>query len=63
MHLFGLCVDTNALRAVLPPTVDIVEDAACAAGGMLGDRSAGSLGRLRCFRSILGNRLPPARAA
>ena len=41
VHLFGLCVDTVALRSVLPASVDIVEDAACAAGGALGDRSAG----------------------
>lgn len=49
VHLFGLCADTDALRAVLPPSVDIVEDAACAAGGALGDRSAGALGRIGVF--------------
>ena len=49
VHLFGLCVDTDALRAILPPSVDIVEDAACAAGGAFGNRSAGSLGRVAVF--------------
>ena len=32
VHLFGLCADMDALRAVLPPRVAIIEDAACAAG-------------------------------
>lgn len=49
VHLFGLCADTDALQAVLPPSVVIVEDAACAAGGALGNRSAGSLGKLGVF--------------
>ncbi len=49
VHLFGLCADTDALRAVLPETVAIVEDAACAAGGALGDRPAGGLGAFGVF--------------
>lgn len=49
VHLFGLCADTDALRAVLPPSIEIVEDAACAAGGALGERAAGSLGKLAVF--------------
>lgn len=49
VHLFGLCADTDALRAALPPSVAIVEDAACAAGGALGTRPAGSLGKLGVF--------------
>ena len=32
VHLFGLCADMQALRAVVPERVAIVEDAACAAG-------------------------------
>jgi dTDP-4-amino-4,6-dideoxygalactose transaminase len=49
VHLFGLCAATEALRAALPPSVAIVEDAACAAGGALGNRPAGSLGLLAVF--------------
>lgn len=49
VHLFGLCADIGALRAVLPPSVAIVEDAACAAGGALGSRPAGSLGSIGVF--------------
>lgn len=49
VHLFGLCADTDALRAVLPETVAIVEDAACAAGGALGDTPAGGLGAFGVF--------------
>lgn len=49
VHLFGLCADTDALRGVLPSTVEIVEDAACAAGGALDNRAAGSLGKLAVF--------------
>src|SRR6266850_3322755 len=29
VHLFGLCADMDALRAVLPPDIPIIEDAAC----------------------------------
>src|SRR3974390_983533 len=36
VHLFGLCVNINALRAILPEDVKIVEDAACAAGAVFG---------------------------
>lgn len=49
VHLFGLCADMDALRAALPETVAIVEDAACAAGAAYGDRPAGGLGDLGCF--------------
>jgi dTDP-4-amino-4,6-dideoxygalactose transaminase len=37
------------LRAALPDTIEIVEDAACAAGGALGERPAGGLGRIGVF--------------
>lgn len=49
VHLFGLCVDTDALRALLPPGVRILEDAACAAGASLRGRAAGSLGDAGVF--------------
>jgi dTDP-4-amino-4,6-dideoxygalactose transaminase len=49
VHLFGLCADVGALRAVLPTGVAVVEDAACAAGAELGGLSAGGLGELAAF--------------
>jgi dTDP-4-amino-4,6-dideoxygalactose transaminase len=49
VHLFGLCADIDGIRAVLPPGVGIVEDAACAAGAKLGDRFAGGLGDFGVF--------------
>ncbi len=49
VHLFGLCADVLALRAALPDHIDIFEDAACAAGAMLGEQWAGSLGRAAAF--------------
>lgn len=49
VHLFGLCADIDALRAVLPPGIAIVEDAACAAGAAFHGRPAGSLGELGVF--------------
>ena len=36
VHLFGLCADMDAIRAVIPRHVKIVEDAACAAGAAAG---------------------------
>jgi perosamine synthetase len=49
VHLFGLCVDIEVLRAELRPGIAVVEDAACAAGAALRDRPAGSLGNLGVF--------------
>ena len=49
VHLFGLCADTERLRAGLPGTVAVVEDAACAAGARLGERFAGGLGDVAAF--------------
>jgi dTDP-4-amino-4,6-dideoxygalactose transaminase len=49
VHLFGLAADIDALRAVLPPKVAIVEDAACAAGADLRGRPVGSLGDVAAF--------------
>ncbi|KAK78961.1 DegT/DnrJ/EryC1/StrS family aminotransferase, partial [Bordetella bronchiseptica] len=49
VHLFGLCADIDALRAALPASVAIVEDAACAAGASWNGRPAGSLGEVGVF--------------
>ena len=49
VHLFGLCADVTRLRAGLPEGVKIVEDAACAAGARLDERSAGALGDAAAF--------------
>jgi dTDP-4-amino-4,6-dideoxygalactose transaminase len=49
VHLFGLTADIDALRAVLPDDVAIVEDAACAAGASYKGRPAGSLGDAAAF--------------
>jgi dTDP-4-amino-4,6-dideoxygalactose transaminase len=49
VHLFGLCADMDALRAVLPASIKIVEDAACAAGAAYKGTPAGALGDVACF--------------
>jgi perosamine synthetase len=49
VHLFGLCADMQALRAVLPAGVPIVEDAACAAGASYHGQAAGGLGLAAAF--------------
>ena len=49
VHLFGLCADFDALRAVVPANVPIIEDAACAAGAAYKGISAGSLGVAASF--------------
>lgn len=49
VHLFGRCLDIDTLRAALPPSVAIVEDAACAAGASWKGRPAGSLGDVAAF--------------
>jgi len=49
VHLFGLCADIDAIRAVLRPDIKVVEDAACAAGASWKGRSAGALGDLGVF--------------
>ncbi len=43
VHLFGLCSDIPALRAILPEGVWLFEDAACAAGASLNGIPAGAL--------------------
>lgn len=49
VHLFGRCVDMDALRAGLPADVAIVEDAACAAGASWNGKPSGSLGDAAAF--------------
>ncbi len=49
VHLFGLCADIDAIRAVLPAHVKILEDAACAAGARYKDKSAGALADTAVF--------------
>ena len=49
VHLFGLCADMDALRAVLPEHVRILEDAACAAGASYNGTIAGGLGDAASF--------------
>lgn len=48
VHLFGLCADMDAIRAVAP-NIPLVEDGACAAGAAYKNRPAGSLGEIGCF--------------
>lgn len=49
VHLFGLCADIPAIRAVLPPGVRLFEDCACAAGASLDGVPAGGLGDAAVF--------------
>ncbi len=49
VHLFGLCADMPALRAVLPREVLLFEDCACAAGASLKGIPAGGLGDAAAF--------------
>jgi dTDP-4-amino-4,6-dideoxygalactose transaminase len=49
VHLFGLCADMDALGAVLPPGVPIIEDAACASGASHKGVPAGGLGLAAAF--------------
>jgi perosamine synthetase len=49
VHLFGLCADMDAIRAMLPAGVFVLEDAACAAGALYKGRPAGALGDAGVF--------------
>jgi len=49
VHLFGLCADIDAIHRIVPSTVSIIEDAACAAGAKYKGRSAGALGDAAAF--------------
>lgn len=48
VHLFGLCADIDAIKAVAPG-IPIVEDAACAAGSAYMGKPAGTLGIAAAF--------------
>ena len=48
VHLYGQCVDMDALRAAAPG-IPILEDAAHAHGATYGERRAGSLGEVAAF--------------
>ena len=48
VHLFGLCADMDAIRAVAPG-IPLVEDGACAAGAGYKGTPAGALGKIGCF--------------
>tara|TARA_Y100000590_G_scaffold468188_1_gene649907 strand:+ start:1036 stop:2187 length:1152 start_codon:yes stop_codon:yes gene_type:complete len=49
VHLFGLCADIDSIKKVLPKSIYIIEDAACAVGSTYKDKPAGSLGDFGCF--------------
>ena len=49
VHLFGLCADMDAIRAVIPANVKIIEDAACASGASYNGLPAGALGDAAAF--------------
>ena len=49
VHLFGRCIDMDALRALLPEHVALIEDAACASGSAWKGRPVGGLGDVAAF--------------
>ena len=49
VHLFGLCANIDAIKAVIPSHVKILEDAACAAAASYKNKPAGSLGDMAAF--------------
>lgn len=49
VHLFGRCVDIAAIRSIVPDHVQILEDAACAAGASFKGLPAGSQGDAAAF--------------
>lgn len=49
VHLFGLCADMDAIRAVSPAGMPIIEDAACATGASYNGVFAGALGTAAAF--------------
>jgi perosamine synthetase len=49
VHLFGLCAEIEAIRALVNSDILILEDAACAAGAASNSQPAGSLGEIAVF--------------
>lgn len=50
VHTFGIPADVEGICAVCPEYVNIIEDAACALGGLTqGGAPAGTVGRFGCF--------------
>ncbi|MGB0681871.1 MAG: DegT/DnrJ/EryC1/StrS family aminotransferase [Magnetovibrionaceae bacterium] len=49
VHLFGLGAAMDELRAILPEDMPIIEDAACGAGGSLGNQPLGGIGTCGVF--------------
>jgi dTDP-4-amino-4,6-dideoxygalactose transaminase len=49
VHQFGLPADVDGIRSIVPETVSIVEDAACAVGARYHDRPVGGLGIAGAF--------------
>jgi dTDP-4-amino-4,6-dideoxygalactose transaminase len=49
VHLFGRVAPMDELREIIPASIPIVEDAACAIGASYQGRPAGSLGEIGCF--------------
>jgi perosamine synthetase len=49
VHLFGRCIDMDALRSLLPAHVALIEDAACASGSAWKGRPVGGLGDVAAF--------------
>lgn len=48
VHLFGLCANIDAIKAIAGD-IPLIEDGACAAGAAYKGRPAGSLGTIGCF--------------
>lgn len=48
VHLFGLCADMDAIKAVAGD-IPLIEDGACAAGSVYKGIPAGGLGKMGCF--------------
>ncbi|MDP1801680.1 MAG: DegT/DnrJ/EryC1/StrS family aminotransferase [Bacteroidota bacterium] len=48
VHLFGLCADMDAIKAI-SGSIPLLEDGACAAGASYKGKPAGSLGIIGCF--------------
>lgn len=49
VHLFGRVAPMDELRAIIPASIPIIEDAACAIGASYRGQAAGSLGLIGCF--------------